>query len=86
MGSSNFVHCASHNLHAQNRKTHAFTATDEAVGTALRVIPSYLQDKCVTGVFSNDSFLSGFPKSLAYKYIFPKLEVPLVTATSLILR
>ena len=64
----------------------ALTAADEAVVTTLRVIPSYLQDKCVTGVFSNDSFLSGLLRSLAYKYLFPKLEVPLVTGKSLILR
>jgi hypothetical protein len=65
---------------------HALTAADEAVVSTLRVIPSYLQEKCVTGVFSNDGFLSGFLKSLAYKHLFPKLEVPSVTATSLILR
>lgn len=85
MGSSNFVHWAPRNLHAQNRKMHALTAADEAIVSTLRVIPSYLQDKCVTGVVSNDSFLSGLLRSLTYKYIFPKLEVPLVTATSLIL-
>jgi len=44
---------------------HALTAADEAVVSILRVIPSYLEDKCVTGVFSNDSFLSGLLKSLA---------------------
>ena len=64
---------------------YALTAADEAAVNTLLVIPPYLQDKCVTGVFSNDIFLSDL-KSLAYKYLLPKLEKPLVTATSLILR
>jgi len=42
--------------------------------------------KCMTVVFSNDSFLSSLLISLAYKYLFPKLEVHLVRVTSLILR
>jgi hypothetical protein len=86
VGSSNFVHCAPRNLHAQTRKMQALTAADWAVVSTLRVTLSYLQDKCMTVVFSNDSFLSSFLKSLAYKYLFPELEVHLVTVTSLILR